>query len=65
MKKKQPLFATIMKAMKITIIQFVISFICVGTLLANEAKGQMILQKTISVNLEKVELSPTSMLCSR
>ena len=56
MKKKQPLVATIMKAMKITIIQFVISFICVGTLLANEAKGQMILQKTISVNLEKVEL---------
>ena len=56
MKKRQPLVATIMTAMKITIIQFVISIIFAGTLFANEAKSQPVLQKTISINLEKVEL---------
>ncbi len=56
MKKRQPLVATIMTAMKITLIQFIISIIFAGTLFANEAKSQIILQKTISVNLEKVEL---------
>ena len=56
MKKRQPLVATIMTAMKITIIQFIISIIFAGTLFANEAKSQIILQKTISMNLEKVEL---------
>ena len=56
MKKKQQLVASIMKAMKITFIQFVISIIFAGTLFANEAKSQVILQKSFSVNLEKVEL---------
>ncbi len=56
MKKKQQLVASIMKAMKITFIQFVISIIFAGTLFANEAKSQEILQKSFSINLEKVEL---------
>jgi TonB-linked SusC/RagA family outer membrane protein len=56
MKKRQQFVATIMTAMKITLIQFVISIIFAGTLFANDAKSQAILQKSFSVNLEKVEL---------
>ena len=56
MKKQQQLVATIMTAMKITFIQLVISIIFAGTLFANEAKSQSILQKSFSLNLEKVEL---------
>lgn len=56
MKKKQQLVASIMTAMKITLIQFVISIMFAGALFANEAKSQSILQKSFSLNLEKVEL---------
>ncbi len=56
MNKRQQLVASIMKAMKITIIQLLISVIFAGTLFASEAKGQVILQKTFSLSLEKVEL---------
>jgi TonB-linked SusC/RagA family outer membrane protein len=56
MKKEQHLVASIMTAMKITFIQLVISIMFAGTLFANEAKSQSILQKTFSINLEKVEL---------
>lgn len=56
MNKRQPFVATIMKAMKITIIQLLISVIFAGTLFASEAKSQVILQKTFSLSLEKVEL---------
>lgn len=56
MKKGQHLVASIMTAMKITLIQFIISFVFVGTLFANEAKSQSILQKSFSMNFEKVEL---------
>jgi TonB-linked SusC/RagA family outer membrane protein len=56
MKKKQLLVASILTAMKITFIQFVISIMFAGALFANEAKSQTILQKSFSLNLEKVEL---------
>lgn len=56
MKKKQQLVASIMKAMKITFIQLVISIIFAGTLFANEAKSQEILEKSFSIKVEKVEL---------
>jgi TonB-linked SusC/RagA family outer membrane protein len=56
MKKKQLLVASIMKAMKITLIQFVISIIFAGTLFANEAKSQQLLQKSFSISVDKVEL---------
>lgn len=56
MKKEQLLVASIMTAMKITFIQLVISIMFAGTLFANEAKSQSILQKSFSINVEKVEL---------
>jgi len=56
MKKMQQLVASVMKAMKITLIQLTITFIFAGTLFANEAKNQTILNESFSIVLEKVEL---------
>jgi len=56
MKKKQ-LVATILLAMKLTIVQITLAFILCGSLYANETAGQEILNKKVSIAADNIEIS--------
>ncbi len=56
MKKKQSIAASISIVMKFTIAQFLISIVCSSMLLANDVEAQSVLEKSITLKLNKVEL---------
>ena len=56
MKNKQCLVASIMFAMRITIVQIVISIVFVTSLCAKEVKSQNVLQKKFTISVQNKEI---------
>lgn len=57
MKNKQRLVASILIAMRISLVQIVIIAVCASSLYAKEAKSQVVLQKTFSLVVQNQPLS--------
>ena len=56
MKKKQRFVASIFIVMKFTIAQFLISIVCSSVLFANNVEAQSVLEKSITLKINNVEL---------
>jgi len=55
--KKRPLTASILIAMKLTIVQMALSVVFAGALYANRLEGQEILEKPVSVSVKNERIS--------